>query len=55
MAAVGSELGLTYWTIMQELVATGAAPHYVELAPQPGISTDETLRRIEQIMELTPG
>ncbi len=54
-AAVGSELDLTYWTIMQELVATGAAPHCVELAPQLGISPDETLRRIERIMELTPG
>lgn len=55
MAAVRPELDLTYWTIMREMVATGVAPHYAELAPQLGISPSESLRRIERIMELTPG
>ena len=55
MAAVGPELDLTYWTIMREMVATGVAPHYAELAPQLGISPSESLRRIGRIVELTPG
>ena len=40
---------------MRELVATGVAPHYAELAPQLGISPSESLRRIGRIVELTPG
>ena len=55
MGAVGPELDLTYWTIKRELVATGVAPHYGELAPQLWVSPPESLRRIERIMELTPG
>ena len=50
-----SELDETYATIMEELVATGVAPHYAELAPRLQISPAEALRRITKILEITPG
>ena len=50
-----SDLDVTYATIMQEIVATGVAPHYAELAPRLGVSPNEALNRIESILAITPG
>lgn len=50
-----SELDVTYATIMNEIVETGIAPHYAELATPLGISPEEALRRIDQIVVMTPG
>ena len=47
-----SDLDVTYATIMQEIVATGVAPHYAELAPRLGISPNEALNRIESILAM---
>ena len=50
-----AELDITYAAIMDEIVATGVAPHYAELAPLLGIAPEEALRRIDRIMAVTPG
>lgn len=52
---VEAELDVTYAAIMDEIVATGVAPHYAELAPLLGIAPEEALRRIDRIMAVTPG
>ena len=54
LGLTGSELDETYAAIMEELVATGVAPHYAELAPRLQISPAEALRRITKILEITP-
>ncbi len=50
-----SDLDVTYATIMGEIVATGVAPHYAELAPLLSISPAEALQRVETILAMTPG
>ena len=49
------DLDRAYAAIMSEVVATGVAPHYAELAPKLGVSPAVSLEMIRQIIDRTPG
>ena len=48
-------LDRTYAAVMAELVDTGVAPHYAELAPKLGQTPQATLEQLQAIIERTPG
>lgn len=50
-----TDLDATFAAIMAEIVETGVAPHFAELAPRLGISPAECLARINTIIGRTPG
>jgi len=55
-AAIDIEvLDIAYAAIMSEIVETGVAPHYAELAPRLGVAPQESLARIRAIIGSTPG
>ncbi len=49
------ELDAAYAAIMSEIVATGVAPHYAELAKTLGIEPMRAKSVITRIIDLTPG
>ena len=50
-----SELDSTYATIMNEVVATGVAPHYAELSRTLGIGPLRAKALVKRVIDLTPG
>ncbi|WP_419553704.1 organomercurial lyase [Candidatus Poriferisodalis sp.] len=49
------ELDAAYAAIMREIVASGVAPHYAELARTLGVEPMRTKAVIARIIDLTPG
>ena len=50
-----AELDAAYATIMDEIVATGVAPHYAELSRTLGIEPLRAKALIKRVIDLTPG
>ncbi|MYG89704.1 MAG: hypothetical protein F4190_14430, partial [Acidimicrobiales bacterium] len=49
------ELDAAFAAIMSEIVATGVAPHYAELAGTLGIAPIRAKALVKRVIDLTPG
>ena len=50
-----AELDAAYAAIMDEIVSTGVAPHYAELARTLGVEPRRAKALITRVIDLTPG